>query len=133
MNVATKGSFLSVLWTEIEIAAYWNIILLVLRCLMKNTRKQLFDFYAIYTIGLERGLSSNYLNIYNAAGVGRRHVKNVRNIVKKYKHSGIWWLYLVSPWKMHSNKYKHAWYWFSKLWNSLGRFIILREQKHFAR
>ena len=38
------------------------------------------------------------LNPYNAAGVmGRK--------------SGIWWLYLKSTWKMHSDKYKHAWYW----------------------
>ena len=28
------------------------------------------------------------------------------------KMSTFWWLYLESPWEMHSIKYKHAWYWF---------------------
>ena len=37
--------------------------------------------------------------------------------VQKCQHSGIWWLYLHSPWGMHWNKYKHAWHWFKKLWN----------------
>ena len=30
--------------------------------------------------------------------------------VQKCQHSGNWWLYLESPWEMHSNKYKHACY-----------------------
>ena len=34
---------------------------------------------------------------------------------KNYQHFAIWWVYLDSPWEMHSNKYKHAWYWFRNL------------------
>ena len=44
--------------------------------------------------------------------VSRRQVRNVPNLFKKCLHSGIWWLYLESSWKMHSDKNKHVWYWF---------------------
>ena len=33
---------------------------------------------------------------------------------QKLQDYGIWWLYLETPCGMHSNKYKHAWYWFRK-------------------
>ena len=57
-------------------------------------------------------------NTYNAAGVSRRHVQNLTNISKNSK-SFISLQYLESSWKTHSNKYKHAWYWFSNSWNRL--------------
>ena len=31
---------------------------------------------------------------------------------KKHQNCGISWTYLERQWKMHSDKYKHAWYWF---------------------
>ena len=37
--------------------------------------------------------------------------------VQKCQNCRISWPYLESPWKMHSNKYKHAWYWFRNVWN----------------
>ena len=43
--------------------------------------------------------------------------KTGHKMFKNVKHSGIWWLYLVSPWEMQWNKYKHAWYGFRNLWN----------------
>ena len=49
------------------------------------------------------------INTYNAEGVSRPQVQNGRKLIKKYHNSGIWWLYLESPWEMHANKYKHAW------------------------
>ena len=53
-------------------------------------------------------------NTYQATGVSWRQVlkKNHNFVLKKWQNSGIWWLYLESPWEMHSNKYKHAWYCF---------------------
>ena len=39
-------------------------------------------------------------------------------------------LYLESPWKLHSNKYKHAWYWFSKSWNRLWIWELVENWKY---
>ena len=43
---------------------------------------------------------------------------------KKCQHSGIWSLYLRSPWEMQLNKYKHAYYWFRNLWNFRNQTIL---------
>ena len=39
--------------------------------------------------------------------------------------------YLESPWGMHSNKYKHAWYWFRNVWN-LEHFYMIFTNKTFV-
>ena len=44
------------------------------------------------------------------------------------QNSGIESLYLESPWEMHSNKYKHAWYWFINVVN----FENFEKQKRFC-
>ena len=52
--------------------------------------------------------------------------------VQKFQNYGTSLLYLESPWKMHSNKYKHPWYWSVKSWNSLWNFRIWRIQTNFC-
>ena len=37
-------------------------------------------------------------------------------------------VYLESAWKMHSNKYKHATFWFSNSWKSLWNFDNLEKK-----
>ena len=37
---------------------------------------------------------------------------------QKCQNCGISWQDLESPWEMHWNKYKHAWYWFINLWST---------------
>ena len=53
-------------------------------------------------------------------------------ICKKCQHFGISCPYLESSWEMHSNKYQHAWYWFSKSWNSCSNFRNERKQTRFC-
>ena len=36
---------------------------------------------------------------------------------QKCQNCGISWQYLASSWEIHSNKYKHAWFWFIDSWN----------------
>ena len=36
--------------------------------------------------------------------------------------------YLESPWETHSNKYKHAWYWFINVWH----FVNFESQNDFV-
>ena len=43
--------------------------------------------------------------------------KNSQNIIQKYQNVVISWPYLESPWNMHSNKYKHAWFGLINSWN----------------
>ena len=57
-----------------------------------------------------------HVNTFYAACMSRRQVKNFTKVLK-IQNSGICWLYLESPWKMHLIKYKHAWYLFQKLWH----------------
>ena len=58
-------------------------------------------------------------------GASRRQVKNVTKIVKMFPNYWISTLYLESAWEMHSNKYQHAFYWFSKSWDILWKMIIV--------
>ena len=62
------------------------------------------------------GYSPEELNAFQAAGECRRHIKKVHKFCKKCQNSGISWPYLEPPREMHSNKYKHAWYWFINSW-----------------
>ena len=43
---------------------------------------------------------------------GRRQDKNVTKSFKKSNNLEFGDYYLESLWEIHSNKYKHAWYWF---------------------
>ena len=52
-------------------------------------------------------------------------------ICKKCQNCGISWPYLKSQWIMHSDKYKHAWYWVISSWNSRWNFRIVRKLKQF--
>ena len=65
---------------------------------------------------------SNWFNTYNAAGVCRRHVKMSQNL-KRNQDYQIW----NHHEKMHSNKCKHAKYWFRNSWNSLRNFRIFKK------
>ena len=65
-------------------------------------------------------------------GVSRRHRGKNHKIFKKNQHSGIWWLYLESPSDMHSDKYKHALYWFTYFLNILWNLRIWRKQNFFS-
>ena len=61
-----------------------------------------------------------------------RHEQTMSQNVQKCQNYRIWWVYLESPWEMHLNKYKHAWYWFRNLWNfaNLGNKTILYSTAH---
>ena len=72
------------------------------------------------------------VNAFHAAGEGRRQVKDVTTFVKKCRNCGISWPYLKPEWKMHSDKYKHAWYWFINSWNSHWNFRKVRKQTDFC-
>ena len=45
------------------------------------------------------------------------HTFHTTQNIQKLHHFGISWPFLESPSEMHSNKYKHAWYWFINSWN----------------
>ena len=54
----------------------------------------------------------NIVNAFHAAGECRRQLKKKCKKCKKCRNCGISCPYLKPQWKMHSDKYKHAWYWF---------------------
>ena len=60
---------------------------------------------------------SHQVNNFHAADVSRRQVQKCHKICQKCQDFWTSLLYLESPWEMHSNKYKHAWYWFKNVWN----------------
>ena len=41
---------------------------------------------------------------------------------QKWPLFGISWPYLESPWEIHSNEYKHVWFWFIPSWNRRWNF-----------
>ena len=43
-------------------------------------------------------------------------------ICRKFRNCGISWPFLKPQWKMHSDKHKHACYWFSNSWSSRWNF-----------
>ena len=68
---------------------------------------------------------------FHAAGV-QTTGQTFKTFCKIFQKCGISWPYLESPWKMHSNKYQHAKYWFSNSWNNLWNFRIFRKRKQFC-
>ena len=68
------------------------------------------------------------LNNLHVAGESRRQFKNVTKLSKMSTS----WQYSESPWEIHSNKYKHARYWFSNSWNSRWNFRNVRKQTDFC-
>ena len=73
------------------------------------------------------------VNAFQAAGECIRwQVKNLTNVVKYVKIVQFSWPYLEPQWKMHSDKYKHAWYVFINLWYRHWHFIHLRRQSKFC-
>ena len=51
-------------------------------------------------------------------------------ICEKCQNCGISWPYLKPQWKLHSDKYKHAWYWFINSWNSCWNFRNVKRKSY---
>ena len=59
-------------------------------------------------------------------------MRKISQNVQQFQNYGILLLHLESPWKMHSNKYKHAWYRGSNSQNRRWNWNVLWKQKAFC-
>ena len=69
------------------------------------------------------------VNPYHAAGVTRRQIQNVTKFWKIWRLLHFVTIFGITMKNAFKFKYKHAWYWFSNVWNSLSNFENFEKTK----
>ena len=120
-------------WSS-DIKAAHTTILLLYKSTDVNQGMEPCIWPGYYFVNLNRSSRSplTWLNAFCAAGECRRQVKQINKFCKKCQNCWISSSYSESAREMHSNKYQHAWYWFSNSWNNLWNVRILRKQTQFC-